>query len=329
MRFLHPDFLWLLFILLPLAFLFSQKKAVPALRFSTIGIARDIAKKQKGNLGKASLFLRLIGITLLIFALARPQYGESTTEIKASGIDILLAVDTSGSMGAMDFHLDNKAANRLAVVKKVVRDFIEKRPNDRIGLLAFSGLPYLVSPLTLDHEWLLERLDVLTTKTIKEDGTAIGSAIGTAVNRLRERQAKSKIVILLTDGVNNAGKVPPLIAAEAAEALKIKVYTIGVGSKGDAPFPVEDSFGRKRLIYQKVDIDEATLQAVAKKTGALYFRATDTASLEKIYSEINTMERTTHKISRFENYTELFPFFLLFFFIVSGIELVLAIRRIP
>ncbi len=318
MRFLHPHFLWLLLILLPLALLLSQKKVAPALRFSALGAARDAAKKQRSKPGRMHFFLRLIGVALLIFALARPQYGESTTEVKASGIDILLAVDTSGSMAALDFQLDDKAANRLAVVKKVVRDFIEKRPNDRIGLLAFSGLPYLVSPLTLDHQWLLERLDVLTTKTIKEDGTAIGSAIGAAVNRLREREAKSKIIILLTDGVNNTGKITPFIAAEAAEAMQIKVYTVGVGSKGDAPFPVEDTFGRKRLVYQRVDIDEATLQ-----------RATDTASLKKIYDEINMMEKTTHTISRFDNYSELFPFLLVLFFIISGVELLRTTRRIP
>ncbi len=329
MRFLHPDILWLLLFLLPLAFLFRKKDAAPALRFPTVDIAKTVVRKQKFQLGKAGFLLRLLGLSLLVIALARPQYGESTTEIKASGIDILLAVDLSSSMKAMDFQLDNKPVNRLTVVKKVIRAFIEERPNDRIGLLAFSGLPYLVSPLTLDHQWLLQRLDALQIGNIDEEGTAIGSAIGAAVNRLNKRKAKSKVIILLTDGVNNSGKVPPLVAAEAAEALKIKVYTIGAGSKGDVPFPVKDSFGRQRLIYQQADIDEETLQQVAKTTGALYFRATNTNSLEKIYNEINSMEKTTKKIFKFENYNELFPYTIFLFFLVAAIETFLATRRIP
>ncbi len=329
MRFVNPAFLWLLFFLLPLAFFFCKKSVVPALRFSTIDIARNIARGQRLNMDKAHFFLRLFGLALLIVALARPQYGRSTTETEASGIDILLAVDISGSMKALDFRLDTRAVNRLAVVKKVVRDFVYQRPNDRIGLIAFSGLPYLVCPLTLDHQWLLQRLDAIQTGAIQEEGTAIGSAIGSAVNRLRKREAKSKIIILLTDGANNRGRIPPLVAAEAAEALKIKVYTIGAGSRGDVPFPVIDPFGQQRLIYKRADIDEETLQQVAKKTGALYFRATDTTSLEKIYNEINTMETTTKKIARFENYRELFPYLLLLFFLLVGIESRLAMRRIP
>ncbi len=270
MRFVHPALLWLLLVLLPLIFFFCKKSVVPALRFSTVDIARNMTKGQKLDMDTARFVLRLLGLALLIIALARPQYGKSITEIEASGIDILLAVDISGSMKALDFRLDNRAVNRLAVVKKVVREFVDKRPNDRIGLIAFSGLPYLVCPVTLDHQWLLQRLDALTTGAIQEEGTAIGSAIGTAVNRLHKKEAKSKIVILLTDGDNNSGKVPPVVAAEAAEALKIKVYTIGVGSKGDVPFPVTDPFGQQRLIYTRVDIDEKTLQQVAEKTGALY-----------------------------------------------------------
>jgi Ca-activated chloride channel homolog len=181
--------------------------------------------------------LRLLVLALLILGLARPQFGRGTTEVDASGIDIVLAVDVSGSMEALDFELAGRPVSRIEVVKQVVSRFIEDRPNDRIGLVAFAGRPYLVSPLTLDHDWLQQRLDQVRIGMV-EDGTAIGSAIASSVNRLREQEAKSRIVILLTDGMNNAGKVPPALAAEAAESLGIKVYTIGAGTRGNAPMPV-------------------------------------------------------------------------------------------
>ena len=266
--------------------------------------------------------------SLLILALARPQQGNSTTEIEASGIDILLAVDVSGSMEAMDFTLDGKPTNRLDVVKKVVDEFITQRPNDRIGLLAFGGRPYLVSPLTLDHSWLQKRLESLEIGMV-EDGTAIGSAIGSGTNRLRDKKSKSRILILLTDGMNNSGRIPPLIAAEAAETLAIKVYTIGAGTRGEAPIPVTDPFGRRRLIQAKVDIDEETLTKVAELTGARYFRATDTASLEKIYKEINDMETTTRTIKKFEHYRELFPLFILTALMLLCVEIVLSRKKLP
>jgi Ca-activated chloride channel family protein len=265
---------------------------------------------------------------LLILALARPQLGSSTTEIEASGIDILLAVDVSGSMEAMDFTLGGRPANRLEVVKQVVDEFIEQRPNDRIGLLAFAGRPYLVSPLTLDHSWLRKRLESLEIGMI-EDGTAIGSAIGSGTNRLRDRKSKSRILILLTDGMNNAGRIPPLIAAEAAETLNIKVYTIGAGTRGEAPMPVTDNIGRRRLIRAKVDIDEETLTKVAEKTGAIYFRATDTASLARIYDEINKMETTTRTIKKFESYRELFLFFVLGALLLLTLELFQSRQKLP
>ncbi len=327
MRFLHPELLWLLTLLPLLILLKGRRGAAPALIFSTTSLARIMAQGRKISPGRLSLFLKLIAVGLLIIALARPQQGNTTTEINASGIDILLAVDVSGSMEAMDFRLRGKAVNRLEVVKNVVDSFIEARPNDRIGLVAFAGKPYLISPLTLDHDWLRKRLESISIGMI-EDGTAIGSAIGTSVNRLRDQEAKSRIIILLTDGINNGGRVPPLIAAEAAEALKIKVYTIGAGTRGKAPFPVVQ-FGRRRLVQATVDIDEESLRQVAAKTGARYFRATDTKSLEKIYSEINKMETTTRTIKKFENYRELFPFVLLGAFVFLSVELLFNRSRLP
>jgi Ca-activated chloride channel family protein len=328
MRFLHPELLWLLTLIPLFALLFGKKGAAPALIFSSISLAASLATAKKARPGTLLFLLRLVVFSFLILAVARPQQGSSTTEIEASGIDILLAVDVSGSMEAMDFTLGGKPTNRLDVVKKVVDEFIGERPNDRIGLLAFGGRPYLVSPLTLDHDWLQKRLESLRIGMV-EDGTAIGSAIGSGTNRLRDQKSKSRILILLTDGMNNSGRIPPLIAAEAAETLSIKVYTIGAGTRGEAPIPVTDPFGRRRLVQAKVDIDEETLTKVAEITGARYFRATDTASLEKIYKEINNMETTTRTIKNFEHYRELFPFFILAALMLLLVEIVLSRKKLP
>ena len=328
MRFLYPELLWLLALLPLLAFIRGRRGPAPALLFSTTSLVAFLAEGRKARPGRLLAALRLMALALLILACARPQLGNTTTEIEASGIDILLAVDVSGSMEALDFTLEGRPANRLDVVKSVIEKFVEQRPNDRIGLLAFSGRPYMVSPLTLDHDWLLQRLGALSIGMV-EDGTAIGSAIGIGVSRLQDRQAKSRLLILLTDGMNNAGAVPPLVAAEAAEALGIKVYTIGAGTKGEAPMPVVDSFGRKRLVRVMVDIDDETLDKVAAMTGARYFRATDTQSLEKVYGEINSMETTTRTIKKFENYREIFPWFIGAALLFLGFELLGSQRRLP
>ena len=328
MRFVYPELLWLLLLLPLLAFIRGRRGPAPALIFSTTSIAATLAQGRRTSPGHILTAIRLLAIGLLIVALARPQQGNTTTEINASGIDILLAVDVSGSMQAMDFTLKGNQADRLDVVKSVVDQFIDARPNDRIGLVAFAGRPYMVSPLTLDHNWLRKRLDALSIGMV-EDGTAIGSAIGSGISRLREKDAKSRIMILLTDGMNNAGKVPPLVAAEMAETLKIKIYTIGVGTRGEAPMPITDNFGRKRLVRAKVDIDEDTLTKVAQMTGARYFRATDTQSLQKIYDEINTMETTTRTIKNFEHYRELFPPLVIAALLLFGLELLRDHKRLP
>jgi len=309
MRFVHPEFLWLLLLIPLLALLKGRRGPAPAILFSSTVIAASLAAGRKNMAGKLLTTFKLLALGCLIIAIARPQLGKTATEIEASGIDILLAVDVSGSMNAMDFSLKGKPVSRLKVVKSVVDQFIDERPNDRIGLIAFSAKPYLISPLTLDHDWLRKRLEAISIGMI-EDGTAIGSAIGTGVGRLHNQNAKSRIMILLTDGMNNSGKVPPIAAAEAAQALKIKVYTIGAGTRGEAPIPVTDAFGRKRLIKTRVDIDEETLTQVADLTGARYFRATDTTSLENIYKEINKLETTTRSIKQFEQYRELFSLFI-------------------
>jgi Ca-activated chloride channel family protein len=254
--------------------------------------------------------LPILAAALMIVGLARPQRQDSRVEVTANGIDIVLGLDVSGSMQALDFKVEGRRINRIAIVKAVVSKFIEERPNDRIGLVAFAGAPYLVSPLTLDHDWLLQNLERVDIGGV-DDGTAIGSAIASAVNHLRETRAKSKVVILLTDGVNNTGKIAPIAAAEAAKALGVKVYTIGVGVRGEAPIPVKDEAGNTHVIMARVDVDEKTLQTVADLTGGRFYRATDTDSLRKIYDEINTYEKSAQTVQKFEHVEELYSWVLM------------------
>jgi len=328
MRFLYPELLWLLALLPLLALLKSRRGPAPALLFSTTANVARSDSVRRSSVGSWGPVFKLLAIALLIAALARPQLGKTTTEIEASGIDIMLGVDVSGSMKAMDFSVDNRPVNRLEAVKAVVGRFIEKRPNDRIGLLAFASGPYLISPLTLDHDWLRRRLDKVEIGMI-EDGTAIGSAIGTGVSRLRDEQAKSRLMILLTDGMNTAGKVPPLLAAEAARALDVKIYAIGAGTKGFAPMPVTDPFGRQIMRRARVDIDEITLRRIAEETGGRYYRATDTSSLKQIYEEIDAMETTTRTFTQFERYRELFSYCIVMALGCIGLGLFINRNRIP
>ena len=281
-----------------------------AIRMPSTDDARSIGARSRSKVGGFLAFLGLLSFSLLIIALARPRRGKGSTDIEASGIDIMLALDVSGSMEALDFKLKGEPVNRLEVVKDVVGKFVSQRPNDRLGMLAFAGRPYLVSPLTLDHEFIGKRLRDVKMGQV-EDGTAIGSAIAASVNHLRDSNAKSRIVILLTDGVNNAGAVNPLTAAEAAKALGIKIYTIGAGTRGNAPVPVRDAFGRVRLQTMKVEIDEEILREVSAATGGQSFRATDTGSLEKIYESINQLETTTRKLKKYQQYDELYMWFLI------------------
>ncbi|NMC62954.1 MAG: VWA domain-containing protein [SAR324 cluster bacterium] len=304
-RFAHPELLSLLILLLPLAFIGGKEGSASSLKFPGVDMLKNLGVAKRTSLGQLKKALRFLSLIFLIIALARPQYVQGFTEIEASGVDVMLVLDVSGSMEALDFELDGKRSNRLDVVKSVTRDFIRARPNDRIGIVAFAARPYVASPLTLDHDWLLNRLDSLKVGSI-EDGTAIGSALATASDRLQSQESKSKLVILLTDGMNNSGKVAPLTAAEAAKALGIKVYTVGAGTKGEVPIPTVDEFGRKRLMRANVDIDEVTLKQISEKTGGLFYRATDTKSLASIYQEINKLEKTTRKMKQFSSSKELF-----------------------
>jgi Ca-activated chloride channel family protein len=310
LRFLQPEWFWLA-ALLPVVMLWRGRRGpVAAIEYPDVGLVREIARRSRSRIGAWVWLLPMLAAALMIAGLARPQRVQSRTEVTANGIDIVLALDVSGSMQALDFQVKGRRLNRIDVVKGVVAKFIEERPDDRIGLVAFAGSPYLVSPLTLDHGWLqqnLERVDVGAT----DDGTAIGSAIASSVNHLRGATGKSKVVILLTDGVNNTGKISPLAAAEAAHALGVKIYTIGAGVRGKAPIPIRDAAGRVHVIMAEVDVDEATLQAVAATTGGKFYRATDTDSLERIYEEINRFEKTAQTTQRFERTEELYPWLLL------------------
>jgi Ca-activated chloride channel family protein len=308
-RFLQPEWLWLL-ALLPLILLWRGRRgAVAAIEYSDVGIARKVARATRSRAGRWIWLLPILAGAFMIIGLARPQIGHGRTVVTANGIDIVLLLDVSGSMQALDFKLGDRRVNRIEVVKSVVAKFVDERPDDRIGLVAFAGAPYLISPLTLDHDWLQQNLQRVTVASV-DDGTAIGSAIAAGVNRLRGTSAKSKVLILLTDGMNNTGKISPMAAAEAAKALGVKIYTIGVGVRGEAPIPMKDELGNTRLVMAKVDVDEKTLQAVAAETGGTFYRATDTDSLQKIYEQINRLEKTAQTTQRFEHTQELFAWAL-------------------
>jgi Ca-activated chloride channel family protein len=331
-RFLQPEWLWLLALLPMVMLLRGRQGPVAAVEFSDVGLAREVARAGRSRPGGWLWLLPLLAGALMIVGLARPQRAHSRTEVTANGIDIVLGLDVSGSMQALDFQVDNRRVNRIQVVKSVVSKFIEERSSDRIGLIAFAAVPYLVSPLTLDHDWLQQNLERVSTAAAGEDGTAIGSAIAASVNRLRTTAAKSKVVILLTDGMNNTGKISPLAAAEAAKALGVKIYTIGVGVRGMAPIPLRDEAGNVHVVMDKVDVDEKTLETVAGLTGGTFYRATDTDSLEKIYEQINRLEKTAQTVQKFEHYDELYSWALVPAAAILGFSLLLQhtrFRRLP
>jgi Ca-activated chloride channel family protein len=308
-RFLQPEWFWLLALLPAVLIWRARRGAVAAIEYSDVGLARAVARSTRNRIGRWMWLLPVAACAFMIAGLARPQMVRGRTVVTANGVDIMLGLDVSGSMQALDFKLNDQPVNRIEVVKSVVSRFIDERPDDRIGIVAFAGAPYLVSPLTFDHDWLHQNLERVTVAGL-DDGTAIGSAIAAGVNRLRTTPAKSKVLILLTDGMNNTGKVSPMAAAEAAKALGVKIYTIGVGVRGEAPIPVKDEAGNTQLVMAKVDVDEKTLQAVAAETGGSFYRATDTDSLQKIYEQINRLEKTAQSAPRFESTRELFDYAL-------------------
>jgi len=318
MTFGHPWFLLLLLVLPLVAWLKGRRGEPPAFVYSSVQLVRGLLNITRDRSGGFLWALRWLALALLIIALAQPRLTKSETKVTASGVDIVVALDMSGSMISEDFELRGQRVNRFNMARAVLEKFIERRPNDRIGLVVFATDPYIATPLTLDHDFLMDNLDRLQIGTIDENRTAIGSALSTAVNRLRELKSKSKIVILMTDGQNNSGKIAPLVAAEAAQALGVKVYTIGVGMRGMAPMPV--FFGGQRVgqRMEPVDIDEDTLKKIADLTGGKYYRADNTEHFQQIYAEIDKLEKTEKEIKKYAQHRELFAWA-----IMPGLGLVL------
>lgn len=333
MTFAHP-YLLLLLLLLPLAALLKGRRGKPAaFVYSSTQLLRGVQDITKSNAGNILLALRWLALALFITALAQPRLTKfDTTKATASGVDIVVAFDLSGSMAAEDFEIKGQRVNRVQMAKSVLEKFVAKRPSDRIGLVAFGTQAYIASPITLDHDFLLKNLERMDLNTISGNQTAIGSALSTGVNRLRELKSKSKIVILMTDGVNNAGKIAPLTAAEAAQALGVKVYTIGVGTQGQAPMPATDFFGRRVYQMVPVDIDEATLTKISEMTGGKYYRADNAEKFDAIYSEIDKLEKTEADVKKLAHHTELFAWLISMGIVLLTAEIAMGqtvLRRLP
>ena len=300
--FAYPHLLWLLLLLVPMAayYVWRTRQGGAALQVSTVAGVAGAPRTARYYLRHLPFVLRCAALALLVVALARPQDVERLSHTNTEGIDIMLAIDVSGSMLARDFKPD-----RITAAKEVAGSFIADRYGDRIGLVAFAGEAFTQSPLTTDQSTLQTLLARIRSGLI-EDGTAIGNGLATAINRLRESNAKSKVIILLTDGENNRGEIAPLTAAEIARDQGIRVYTIGVGTRGTAPYPTVDFFGNPTVVQAKVQIDEKILGEIADLTGGRYFRATDNAKLQSIYDEINQLEKSKIEVMEHISYHELF-----------------------
>ncbi|MFQ5674976.1 MAG: VWA domain-containing protein [bacterium] len=328
--FANPEFLSLFIIIPFLIFWYfnKNKRRSGTLRYSNLGVVKtvdSISNKRRSR--HLPFVLRLTALATLIVCFARPQSSHTEEEILTEGVDIVLALDISSSMLAEDF----KPNNRLEAAKLVARDFIQGRKNDRIGMVVFSGKSFTQCPLTLDYGILLNFISEVESGMI-EDGTAIGMAIANAANRLRDSKAKSKIVILLTDGENNRGELDPITAAKIAEAFGIRIYTVGVGKRGTALYPVDDPIFGKRYVQMPVKIDEKTLKEIARITHGSYYRATDKESLDRIFEEIDQLEKTKIEVKQFARFKELFSNFLFMALGLIVAEVALAntkFRKIP
>jgi len=341
--FQNPAFLWLLPAIPLLLLLRGRAGRVAAVQFSSVAVAKQVGAEARARAGWLLPALRAFGLAALLVALARPQLPEAHAEqIEASGIDIVLVLDLSYSMACVDLSVNNDVVTRVDAAKQVMRDFIKKRPDDRIGIVAFGVEPYLVSPITLNHDWLLQNLDRLHLHSVDGAGTAIGSALGMAANRLRDLPSKSRVIILLTDGDNNAGNIAPIAAAEAAATYKIKIYTIGVGSTQPMPLPAFDDNGKLihdnygHILYmqgqQEDPINSDDLQKIADKTNGKFYRASDVNQLRNIYTEIDRQEKSIARLHRFSTYQELFIWPALLGLGFIGLEQFLAhtrLRRLP
>lgn len=325
MRFGSPYYLFLL-LLLPIFIFLEFRKRPGTVRFSDLSFLK--ANDFRGKILRyIQLTLNCLVLLLLILGLARPQKGRVFQEVETSGVDIMICLDISGSMQAEDF----SPKNRLFVAKERAKEFIAKRKGDRIGLVVFQALALTQCPLTLNREILNKLIDRVDTGLVP-DGTAIGMGIATATARLKDSQAKEKLIILLTDGLNNAGEIDPITAAKTAQSLGIKIYTIGVGSEGEVPYPIDDPIFGRRYVRTKIDLDLKTLQEIAQLTGGKSFRATDAQALKTIYDEIDRMEPTTFKMKQYTVYSEKAHWFtvpLLFLLLTILVLSITWLRRIP
>ena len=328
MQFAQPEWFWL-FALVPLVagwawwYAFRTRKGM---RFSSIDPVHSAPRSLWVRLRELPAVLRIGAVALGVFALARPQERDTIRERYAEGVDIVLVLDTSTSMRAEDF-----SPNRFEAARDVAAEFIESRTSDRVGLIVFAAKAYTQTPLTLDYNFLLRMLDEVEVGVI-EDGTAIGTAIAMGVNRLKNSAAESKVLILLTDGQNNRGEIDPVTASEVAQTMDVRIYSIGVGTHGEAPFPFDDPFGGQRRRMISVEIDEDMLSSVAEKTGGRYFRATNKETLQSIYVEIGELEKTEIEERFYTDYTERYAIFLWPAFGLLLLELLLSgtrLRRTP
>lgn len=332
MTFAHPAYLLLLILFVPYIvwYILKGRQSEPSMRVSTTRMYATMPQSYKVYLRHVPFVLRMIALTLLVVVLARPQSTDSWQSSEVEGIDIMLAMDVSTSMLAEDLK-----PNRLEAAKQVAADFINGRPNDNIGLTVFAGQSFTQSPLTVDHAVLLNLFNSVScsmaTNGIIEDGTAIGLGIANAVSRLKDSKAKSKVIILLTDGSNNRGDISPLTAAEIAKTYGIRVYTIGVGTNGTAPYPYQ-GFGGTRYVQVPVEIDESTLIQIAETAGGQYYRATSNSKLKEVYDEIDKLERTKMNVKNLSRKSEEYWPFALWAMVCLLLEVLLrltVLRRIP
>ena len=325
-RFASPYGLILL-ALIPITIWYGiRRMSRPALASSGTGAVEGLPKSAVIKLQGLMPMLFYIALALMIVALARPQWGTRQMQVSDSGINIILAVDLSESMAALDFKYQGKIINRLEAIKNVVQEFIGNRNGDRIGMVVFGSQAYTQLPLTRDYNTIATMLERLKIGAAGR-ATAIGDAMGISLKRLEDIESRSNIIILLTDGRSNSGEFEPLAAAAIAKEKGVKVYTIGVGSKGRAPFLVNDAIFGQRYVYQRVDMDEQTLQAIADETGGLYFRAENMEGLKKIYATIDEMEKTEVKTKTFAEYNDLYGYLLLPGLGLLGIWIILQNTR--
>ena len=331
MSFKDPLFL----LLIPIAFgllSYARRRDEPAgIRFSNGELLQGLPESLKTKLSRKLFLLRAFALALFVLCLARPQFILKESRMETEGIDIVLAIDVSSSMLAEDFTVDSRRISRIDSAKEVIKDFVRGRKSDRIGMVSFAARAYTVCPPTLDYDWLLTHLQRVNVGMI-EDNTAIGSGLVSSLNRFKGSSVKGKAVILLTDGRNNAGKIAPLEAAAAAQALKIKIYTIGMGSKTPVPYPAKDPFGNKIYRMIRLDMDEDLLIRIASQTEAKYFRASSVTSLREIFQEIDKLEKAPVETKMYEERQEAFPLFLIPGMVLLSLEMILRrtlLRRIP